>query len=158
MNTYIIRKAEQRDVAGIMRLLAQVAEVHHIARPDLFKGGATKYNEEELKVLITDLLTPVFVFDEGGEILGHAFCQIKEVKDAGVLCDVKTLYIDDICVDETARKKGVGRALYEYCLGFAKSIGCYNLTLNVWKGNDGAEAFYRKMGMKEQKITMETIL
>ncbi len=155
MKTYIIRKAEQGDIAGVMKLLAQVAEVHHIIRPDIFKGGVTKYTEEELKAIFAEPKTPVFIYEENGNILGHAFCQIKEVKDNILLCDKKTFYIDDICVDENARRKGVGKALYEFAVSFAKEIGCDCLTLNVWAANENALNFYRAMGMKERNIVME---
>ncbi len=36
--------------------------------------------------------------------------------------------------------------------------GCYNVTLNVWAGNDSAMRFYEAIGMRVQKIGMETIL
>jgi ribosomal protein S18 acetylase RimI-like enzyme len=147
--------------------------VHHIIRPDLFKPNTTKYNEQELEAILSDDSKPIFVFeaessrpDEGPStsgvqepvILGHAFCQVTEVKNHSLLQDVKTLYIDDICVDEAARGKHVGKALYEYVRDYARSIGCYNITLNVWEGNDPALNFYRSMGMQVQKTGMETIL
>ncbi len=72
--------------------------------------------------------------------------------------DVKTLYIDDICVDENCRGMHVGNAIYEHILQFAKDSGCYNVTLNVWELNPGARAFYEKMGLVPQKTTMEKIL
>ena len=40
----------------------------------------------------------------------------------------------------------------------AKKLGCYELTLNVWEGNDGALAFYKAMGMKPKETQMEYIL
>ena len=151
----MIRKAEEKDIKGIIELLKQVVEVHHVIRPDIFKGGVTKYKEDELKAILSEPKTPVFICEEDGKILGHAFCQIKEVKNNVLLCNKKTFYIDDICVDENARRKGVGKALYEFILGYAKSIGCDFITLNVWKGNDSAENFYRAMGMKERHVIME---
>ena len=153
----MIRRAEIKDIPGIISLLHQVNMVHHVLRPDLFKPHTTKYNEQELEVLIGDDNKPIFVFDNDG-ILGHAFCMITEVKDDKLLQDIKTLYIDDICVDENARGKHVGKALYEYVRDYAQSIGCNNITLNVWDGNDAALSFYRNMGMKVQKTTMEIIL
>ena len=131
--------------------------VHHVIRPDLFKPNTTKYNEQELEALLDDDSKPIFVYDDG-KVLGHAFCQITEVKDHHLLQDVKTLYIDDICVDEWARGQHVGKALYEYVCDYARSIGCYNITLNVWEGNNPASCFYRDMGMKVQKTGMEIIL
>ena len=153
----MIRKAEIKDINRIMALLHQVNMVHHVIRPDLFKPHTTKYNEQELELLLNDPNTPVFVYDDGG-VLGHAFCQISEVKDHRLLQDVKTLYIDDICVDEQARGKHVGKALYAFVRDYARSIGCYNITLNVWEGNDAAQTFYKRMGMLVQKTGMEIIL
>ena len=150
----MIRKAEKRDIPGIIGLLHQVNMVHHVLRPDLFKPHTTKYNEQELEALMGDESKPIFVFEDGA-ILGHAFCMITEVKDNILLQDIKTLYIDDICVDEKARGKHVGKALYEFVHNYAQSIGCNNISLNGWEGNDAALSFYRNMGMKVQKTTME---
>lgn len=153
----MIRRAEIKDIPGIIELLHQVDMVHHVLRPDLFKPNTTKYDEQELETLMSDENKLVFVFEDG-MILGHAFCLVTEVKDDKLLQDIKTLYIDDICVDEKARGKHVGKALYEYVRDYAQSIGCNNITLNVWDGNDAALSFYRNMGMKVQKTTMEIVL
>ena len=153
----MIRKAETKDIKGIIDLLYQVDAVHHGIRPDLFKGNTPKYDEQALEAILSDGSKPIFVFDEG-KILGHAFCQITEIKNHRLLQDTKTLYIDDICVDEAVRGKHIGKALYEFVRDYAKSIGCYNITLNVWEGNDSAYSFYKHMGMRVQKTGMETIL
>ena len=155
----MIRKAEERDILAIMQLLVQVNMVHHLGRPDLFKGPATKYTPDELKSILADDHTPVFVYaDDGGRVLAHCFCVFKQEKNSHLMTDVKTLYIDDLCVDETARGQGVGRALYAYVEDFARQSGCYNLTLNVWTLNPAALRFYESCGLKPQKIGMETIL
>ena len=153
----MIRKADKRDISRIMELLHQVNMVHHKLRPDLFKPYTTKYNEQELLTMLDDSSKPIFVFDDG-MVQGYAFCQISEVKNSLLLEDIKTLYIDDICVDEAARGKHVGKSLYEHVLDYARSIGCNNITLNVWEGNDPALRFYQSMGMKVQKTTMEVVL
>ena len=153
----MIRKAETKDIKGIIDLLYQVDAVHHGIRPDLFKGNTPKYDEQALEAILSDGSKPIFVFEEG-KILGHAFCQITEIKNHRLLQDIKTLYIDDICVDEATRGKHIGKALYEFVRDYAKSIGCYNITLNVWEGNDAAYSFYKNMGMQVQKTGMETIL
>ena len=150
----MVRRANRNDIGRIIELLHQVDMVHHEIRPDLFKPNTTKYNEQELEALLDDDSKPVFVFDNG-EVLGHAFCMITEARNDKLLQDIKTLYIDDICVDEKARGNHVGKALYEYVRDYAKSIGCNHITLNVWEGNDPALSFYRNMGMKVQKTTME---
>lgn len=156
---YSVRRAENKDITRILELLVQVDMVHHEGRPDLFKGPATKYNEEELKEIIKDDNAPIFVcVNDEGLVLGHAFCIFKQVTDNSVLTDIRTLYIDDICVDEKARGSGVGKALFEYTKSYAKENGFYNITLNVWTCNPGAVKFYENMGLLPQKIGMELIL
>ena len=156
---YTIRRATVNDTESVLSLLRQVLEVHHKARPDLFKGNVTKYTASELAVIFKDDDRPVFVLErEDGTIPGYAFCVMKDSVGSNILTDIKTLYIDDICVDESARGQGVATALFEYVKDYAASCGCYNITLNVWEGNPGAIEFYKKMQMKPQKYGMEIIL
>ena len=153
----MVRKADKGDINALIKLLYQADAVHSGIRPDLFKSNTPKYDEHELETIISDSSKPIFVYDDGG-VVGHAFCQLIEVRNHRLLQDIKTLYIDDICVDEAVRGKHIGKALFEYVRDYAKSIGCNNITLNVWEGNDSASAFYKSMGMKVQKTGMETIL
>ena len=153
-----IRFAEKEDIDGINALLYQVLEVHHKGRPDLFYGGVKKYTDEEILGILEDPRTPVFVAVEGGKILGYAFCMFTEVKGSHILKDVKTLYLDDLCVDEACRGKHVGKTLYQHVLSVAKENGCYNVTLNVWSCNERAMGFYEKMGLVPQKTVLEQIL
>ena len=154
-----IRRAKESDTEGIERLLLQVCMVHHEGRPDLFKAGAKKYTRKQLAQILHDEERPVFAaVDENGELLGYAFCIFQKHDDSNAFTDIKTLYIDDLCVDETVRGKHIGKALYEEVLAFAKKSGCYNVTLNVWTCNESAMKFYESCGLKPQKIGMEVIL
>lgn len=154
-----IRRAAKDDIGAIANLLSQVLEVHHKARPDIFRTGARKYTDGELAEIIADDTRPIFVAtDERDAVIGYAFCVHICHKNDNILTDIKTLYIDDLCVDEAVRGTHVGRALYDFVASYAKECGCYNLTLNVWSGNDGAMRFYEKCGLKPQKIGMELIL
>lgn len=153
-----IRLAREDDIPAIDRLLYQVHKVHSDARPDLFKAGAKKYTDEELKKIIADSKTPVFVAEKEGSVVGYAFCICRQYINNNNMTDVKTLYIDDLCVDETVRGCHIGKTLYHYVIDYAKEQGFYNVTLNVWADNVGAVKFYEKIGLKIQKIGMEKIL
>ncbi|ADH01001.1 hypothetical protein GS08_08110 [Bifidobacterium longum] len=61
MDDMMIRRATAADIPQIDELLRQVLEVHHAGRPDLFKGGVKKYTDEELKAILANDQTPVFV-------------------------------------------------------------------------------------------------
>lgn len=153
-----IRRAENKDIPQVLDLLTQVNMLHHRGRPDLFKGPATKYGAGQLEQIFADDERPVFVsVNERDETEGYAFCIVRQEKDDPILMPVKTLYIDDLCVEEEKRGKGIGRALYAHALAHARAIGCHNVTLNVWSLNGEALAFYRRLGMQEQKICMETV-
>jgi ribosomal protein S18 acetylase RimI-like enzyme len=153
-----VRRAESRDIPAIMDLLVQVNMVHHNGRPDLFKGPTTKYTADELAAILADDETPVFVgVDESGRVLGHGFCVLQH-SGGRLMAEHDTLYIDDICVDESARGLGAGRAVYDHIVEYARQRGCYNVTLNVWTCNPGAMRFYEKLGMKPYRVGMETIL
>ena len=156
----MIRRAEKKDIPDVLKLLVQVCMVHHNGRPDLFKGPATKYNAAELEEMFEDDTRPVFVLtDENDEhVLGYCFCVFEEHGENHVLTNIKTLYIDDLCVDEAQRGKHVGTDLYRYVVDFAKANEVYNITLNVWACNPSAQAFYEHLGLKPQKIGMEMIL
>ena len=154
-----IRRAQEKDMKDLDRLLFQVNMVHHKGRPDLFKAGQRKYTDDQLLEIIQDDKRPVFVAEnEEGKVVGYAFCFFQQRLNDNILTDIKSLYIDDLCVDEACRGQHVGSALYEYVKDFAREQGCYNLTLNVWALNEGARRFYEKCGLRPQKIGMETIL
>ena len=154
-----VRIAQEKDIERIHSLLVQVAMVHHKGRPDLFKAGKSKYTDEELKVLLRDASRPILAaVDENDCMQGYAFCIFQQYKDHNIMTDIKTLYIDDLCVDETMRGHHIGRMLYEAALDFAREHGCYNLTLNVWSCNENAMNFYQSCGLKPQKVGMEIIL
>lgn len=153
----MVRKAEVRDIPALIGLLYQVHLVHSEGRPDIFRRGSKKYTEAELESILSDPATPVLVYDDGG-VLGYAFCVLEEIKDNASLVDRRSLYIDDICVDEAARGRHIGKTLYEAVLALAKEKDCYHVTLNVWNLNEGAMRFYEKCGMSPLKVTMEKIL
>ena len=154
-----IRRAKEQDMDGINKLLLQVCLVHHNGRPDLFKYGAKKYTDEELRAIIRDDKRPIFTaVGEDGTILGYAFCIFQQQIGNNILTDIKSLYIDDLCVDEAIRGRHIGRKQYDHVLAYARENGCYNVTLNVWSCNEAAMKFYRSCGLKPQKVGMEILL
>ena len=154
----IIERASEKDLPDIERLLEQVCKVHADIRPDLFIAGKRKYTKDELAAIIADDSRPIFAaHDDDGTFMGYCFTIIEEHKGFNEPPH-RTLYIDDLCVDESTRGRHVGRALYEYVCEWAKANGFYNITLHVWEGNDKARAFYDAMGMKIQLYGMETVL
>ena len=154
-----IRDAQPKDSEKIINLLQQVLELHAKIRPDIFIPGTTKYTPDQLKGILNDPEKPIYVaVDDSDSVLGYAFCQIKEQPFSTNMIPFKSMFIDDLCVDSTCRGQHIGEQLFEYVKAQARKIGCYEVTLNVWAGNTGAERFYEKMGMKTKERMMEFIL
>lgn len=154
----IIRRAEKKDIDGINKLLRQVLDIHHRSRPDIFKSGAKKYVDYELEAIMKDEMRPIFVALEDERVVGYVFCVFVQHNDDNILTDIRTLYIDDLCVDESDRGNHIGSELYSFVHDFARVSGCYNITLNVWSCNESAYKFYEKCGFLPQKTVMEKIL
>lgn len=150
--------ANESHIPGMIRLLQQVGQVHRDIRPDIFRGGAQKYDEAALAELLKDPSRPIFIAEEEETVLGYCFCIHKAYADDPVLADRKELYIDDLCVDENCRGQGIGKKIYEDIVRYAKMRGVHSVTLNVWCCNEGAMKFYEKLGLKPQKIGMELVL
>ncbi len=154
----MIRKAEYKDISRITELLKDICLIHHSGRPDIFKIG-TKYTEDELKKIIDDPDNIIFVYTNSSDlVLGYCFTQKHQVLNDNILTDIKTLYIDDLCVEKTTRGLGIGKKLYEFVKAFAKENGYYNLTLNVWECNQNAKKFYDALGLKPMKTYLEELL
>ena len=153
-----VRNATTKDIEQINTLLLQVNNVHADGRDDIFIHGKKKYTDDELAEILLDESRPILVaVDENDIALGYAFCILQEAEGDNLM-PIKTLYVDDLCVLEDSRGKGIGTLLYENVKELAKQLGCYHVTLNVWCLNSGAMKFYEKCGLKPLKVTMEDIL
>ena len=105
--------------------------------------------------ILADDARPVFVFAPADRVLGYVFCVFEETKETASLRPVRTLYIDDLCVDETARGQRIGQRLYDRAVRLARDSGCARVTLHAWNFNEKAFGFYQKLGMTPLYTTME---
>ena len=151
-----VRRAEKKDTPRIQQLLWQVEQVHHRIRPDLFRDGGRKYTDAQLADILADDARPVLAaVDENDRLLGYAFCKFEEYRDDNIMQDRRTLYLDDLCVDETLRGQHIGRALFDAVRDYARAHGCRDLTLTAWTGNDAARRFYESCGFRPRKVCMD---
>jgi len=154
-----IRRAQPKDSGRIIELLVQIAALHHNGRPDVFRPACKKYTPEEFADILCNPDKPVFVaVDETDRVVGYCFCIVMRYSNHHVFYDHVTLYIDDLCVDETLRGSGVGKALFAVVKAYATKIGADNIDLNVWEFNTNAIKFYESCGMTTKSRKMEIII
>lgn len=155
----IIRNAEEKDIEQILNLLSQVLEIHASIRPDIFIPQTTKYTGRELSDILKNEKRRTFVAtDENEKVMGYAFCEIRDFTSMNNIVPHTEMYIDDLCVDSASRGQNIGKALFNRVKDEARALGCYEITLNVWEGNDSARVFYDKIGLKPKETMMELIL
>ena len=153
-----IRIAVENDIPSINRLLYEAPVSTAQRRPDLFKADSKQYTDEQLREIVNDTNRPVFVAEENGEIFGYAFCVFQKYPNDPFYTNVKTMRIDDICVDSRLRRRKIGTELFRFVVSFAKSLSCYNVTINVWACNQEALRFFDACGLRLQKVGLEKIL
>ena len=151
----LIRNATTADIPDILRLLVQVCDIHAEIRPDIFRLGGVKYTESDLLEILSDESRPIWCAVDEDKFLGYCFCQWVEYRDSTVSTDRRELYIDDLCVDESVRGRGVATTQFAHVRFMARLEGTDFITLNVWQGNDSALRFYQKMGMTPRKTILE---
>jgi ribosomal protein S18 acetylase RimI-like enzyme len=154
-----IRRASEKDIDSLIKLLQEVLEIHANIRPDIFISGTTKYTRSDLLEKLANDEEPIYVaVDENDDVMGYAFCALRNQPFSTNMVPFKSLYIDDLCVDSNYRGQCIGEQLFEYVKAEAKRLGCYEVTLAVWAGNDGAERFYDRIGFRTKERIMEYIL
>ena len=149
MNEITVRNSRVSDTESIYKLLRVIADLHRTARPDMFDGLVSKYTESEVEKRLSNEDNGVFVAEIEGAVVGYVFCEV--IKEGSG----NTLYIDDLCVDENARKQGVGKLLVDKAGEYAKQKSCTCLMLNVWEFNENAISFYEKYGFTTRTRRME---
>lgn len=154
-----LKEIDKESIPGLLKLLLEVNALHHEGRPDLFKGGVTKYDEKELIKRIGDKDNPIIVaHDEEDRVVGYVMLELEDKQETHLKPACRTLYIDDLCVDKEARGQGIGKTLYLKAKEIAEKMNCHNLTLHSWGLNENATSFYEHLGMKIQFICFEEVI
>lgn len=130
-------------MSAIEALLREISQVHHEVRPDLFKPESLKFSLEDLVELLGNPDKPIFVYEEDGKVLGHLFLEFK-ICDKNGPYPKTSLYIDDLCVAQESRHRGIGQKLLQFAESYGRSQGAYH--------------FYDNAGFRPQQIQMEKML
>lgn len=156
MSDTTIRCARCGDSAQLVRMLREIARIHHKGRPDLFKPSSSKYNEEQVAAMINDSRHAVFVAEDlQGRLCGYIFCKFHQEEEGRVTRARRFLYIDDLYVDESQRGRHIGVQLLDRAIEAAREQECAHVELNVWNFNQSAVRFYEAQGFDCRKLLME---
>ncbi|MFC7321040.1 GNAT family N-acetyltransferase [Halobacillus campisalis] len=150
-----IRTAEKNDYESLLPLFKQVHELHVAERPDLYKENSTPVEQEFFESQLIDNQQHIFVAVIGNDIVGVIVTKEEETPENSFVKARKVLFINSLCVDETHRKKGVGKKLTTYVFDFGRSLRVDSIELGVFEKNKSAIEFYKSMGMTTKSRKME---
>ena len=137
-----IRVANANDIdSNLLKLYIEGFNMHYEKRKDIF---IKKTNEELKKDLINDLKST----EEIIIIIGYVKFKYKTKA-------TKSIWIDEIIIDNDYKKKGYGKTLITEVTKFAKENKCKRIELNCWSFNEDALKFYEKIGFVQQRIIFE---
>ena len=131
--------------------IPDIQQISNIAWPDAFQGILSP---EQIKYMMNWMYSDASLREQISE-MNHHYVLAKEDEDfLGYMsyetnCNNKgKTKIHKIYLLPDQKKKGIGRLLFDFAVGKAKSNKDTSVFLNVNKHNLNAIDFYRKMGFK----------
>lgn len=151
----LIRFATENDLPRINELRRQVNDLHTAARPDMFKPGFPQEIQDYLHTIFEADDRHILVVEMNGKIVAFA-CLAEIVTSATPYRPSRRFFeVDELGVDKSARRKGVGRKLFEEICRIAKDKGFAKIELNMWEFNEEALKFYEAIGFSTYRRYME---
>jgi RimJ/RimL family protein N-acetyltransferase len=139
----IVRPATEDDLDAVVDVLTEVAAEGRWIGTELPIDRAGRL-ERWRKSLFEEGRGAMFVAEEGGKIVGSADL-------TGVAGPCGTGVMDlGLAIVAGHRGKGVGSALTQACIDWAREAGAHKIALQVWPHNEPARALYRKFGFEEE--------
>ncbi|HEY1960693.1 MAG TPA: GNAT family N-acetyltransferase [Polyangiaceae bacterium] len=151
---FVIRPATDDDLVPLGRMAGALVRMHHAMDPQRFflvepieqgYGGWLVRTSKSDKSI-------VLVAELGGKVVAYAWATLED-RDWMMLLDACAV-LQDIWVDDEARRHGVARALLEQICARTKGKGAPRLVLSTAAKNESAQKFFESMGFRRTMIEM----
>lgn len=143
------------DHTALARMNESIHAQHVALKPGVFKP----YNREDMEREFEDRLSNpewlAFIALQDNCESGYVLVRITDKPESVFSYASRTLYVDQLYVDEAQRGQGIGKALIEKVLELAKSNGIQTVQLDHWSANEEARGFFGKMGFTYYQEKME---
>ena len=139
--------ATAADLPALHRLYTQLAD------------GASKLTLETLQRTFVDVEahpgTTLYVVRDSDQIVGSFLFYLYPA--LGERCRPASV-VEDVVVDNTLRRRGVGRFMMNFALARARELGCYKLALSSNEKRADAHAFYESLGFARHGVSFLAML
>ena len=150
----LVRPARSEDLPAVSRLAAALVRMHHRLDSRRFmlvepvEDGYQWFFSREIKRKAARIL----VAEEEGQILGYAYATLEERNWNDLLDACGKL--NDIYVDDAARRRGVARALVDATFAWFRERKAPRVVLlSAWQNPD-AHAFFETLGFRRTMVEM----
>ena len=151
----MIRFATEADLPRVNELRAQVNALHIAGKPEVFRPGFSPELQEHVYTLFSAPGHAILVAEGECGIVGFACVKLVDRPGSPYRLPQKFLDVDEFGVDETVRRQGTGRALFEAVREHARALGAERIELNMWEFNQDALKFYEAVGFRTYRRYME---
>ncbi len=142
-----IRRAVEKDYEVYCDLFFEINELHRLALPDIFQQPAGKIIDQEYFLsLLKDEQVAIFFAEDEGKAAGFVFILIRDTPPNPLLARRRYGVVDTLVVRPAFQRTGVGRVLMHKAEEWAVRQGISEIELNVYEFNQGAQAFYQRLG------------
>jgi ribosomal protein S18 acetylase RimI-like enzyme len=148
----MLELARSADRDSVNTIAAQVHAMHVAWRPDIYAMVEEIYSENRFMDAIRN--RELYVAKLSDTVVGYVLLKTRNYDWTGVV-KRKVMVVDEICVDEACRNRGIGTQMMEEVRALAKAFGYTDLQLGVYPQNDAAVAFYQKCGFTIRSIDMQ---
>lgn len=148
----MLELARETDWEAVRKLSVQIHDLHATWRPDIYFHSEEPYPREKFLEDIQNRM--IYVAKLSETIVGYLTVSVHKKGGPGTV-EKKQMRIESVCVDETLRGQGIGKAMVTDVWALAKAFGCAELVLSVHPENDEAVGFYQKCGFRIRTIHMD---
>ncbi len=142
-----VRLAAKNDLDGMVAVWEEAEELHRSALPNIFKQAGLEHDRSYLANLVEDQNSCVLIaVTPDQEVIGVLHGVLRDAAPISILAPRCYALINNLVVKKTYHRAGVGQALMEAAHAWAAERGATEVELNVWEFNQGAIAFYERLG------------
>jgi ribosomal protein S18 acetylase RimI-like enzyme len=141
-----IRQTGPDDFEAIAAMMQDFARLHHGWQPDLFRPDLFALTPALFQTLMDEPDTLHLTAELGETVAGHIAARRWTSEGGHFTWAHRAVHIIVVVVAAEARRRGVGRALFNAVEDWAEDYGAQSIGLFVSAQNEAAQGFYASLG------------
>jgi ribosomal protein S18 acetylase RimI-like enzyme len=154
----VIRRATGADFDQVSRVFSEENRFHADLLPEMLQVADPVMTREWFDAVLAGSEQALFVAEGSGEVVGVLLLRVVASPEDPIFRRRRCVYVDEIAVTRSYQGQGIGRRLMERAGQWAVEQGVNEVWLDVWEANEGALAFYERLGYKTVRRRMSRVV